>query len=170
MNEPTSHDRRSFLRTMGTSSALVAAVPVLWKATTGEAAGAPTSGTIKPPTGTDSPNIAAGRYSIELDGALAGWVQSADGGSAVADVVVEKLGAGSLIAKKHIGNVKYEDISISCGTGMSKGFYQWIKDSMDGKAPRKNGAVRFYPQKIRFDFANALGDGLPGQATSTVDH
>jgi hypothetical protein len=42
---------------------------------------------------------------------------------------------------KHIAGVKYEDISISCGTGMSKGFYEWIKASFDHNYQRKGGAI-----------------------------
>jgi len=29
--------------------------------------------------------------------------------------------------KKHIAGVKYEDITVNCGTGMAKGFYNWTK-------------------------------------------
>ena len=29
--------------------------------------------------------------------------------------------------KKHLAGVKYEDITVNCGTGMSKGFYEWTK-------------------------------------------
>ena len=28
---------------------------------------------------------------------------------------------------KHIGQPKYEDITVKTGTGMSKSFYEWIK-------------------------------------------
>ncbi|MEI6653805.1 MAG: phage tail protein [Verrucomicrobiota bacterium] len=118
---------------MGASSALAAAVPVLWSATSTSSDGATVTANAR--------GFVAGKYAIELDGVMAGWVESTDGGNAVADVVVEKLGAGAATAKKHLSNVKYEDISITCGTGMSKGFYQWIKASMDGKATRKNGAI-----------------------------
>jgi hypothetical protein len=37
--------------------------------------------------------------------------------------------------------VKYEDITINCGTGMSKGFYEWIKASFDRKHVRHDGAI-----------------------------
>ena len=137
---------------MGASSAFAAAVPALWGATSSSGSGATFP--------LDPRSYTAGKFAIELDGVMAGWVQSADGGSAVADVVVEKLGPAAATAKKHIGNVKYEDIAITCGTGMSKGFYQWIKNSMDGKPTHQNGSVRTLglrnQAQSRLDFFNAL--------------
>lgn len=82
----------------------------------------------------------AGKYGIELGGAPAGWVQSVEGGHAFSDVVNEKLGPDHII-HKHIAGVKYQDITISCGTGMTKPFYEWIKASFERKYDRKDGAV-----------------------------
>jgi phage tail-like protein len=101
----------------------------------------------------------AGKYAIELDGIEAGWVSSVDGGHATSDVVVEKVGADHL-QRKHIAGVKYEEITVSCGTGMSQKFYQWVKDSFDHKYSRKNGAVIAadydYKEHSRLSFFNAL--------------
>src|SRR5688572_6333717 len=55
-----------------------------------------------------------GKYAIEIDGIMAGWLHSAEGGHATSDVVVEKL-AGTTLQKKHLGGVKYEDVSIQMG-------------------------------------------------------
>jgi len=101
----------------------------------------------------------AGRYGIELDGIKAGWVWSVEGGHATSEVVMEKLGSDHII-KKHLAGVKYEDISVACGTGMSKAFYQWMKDSFDHKYTRKNGAIIAadynYKEHSRMTFTNAL--------------
>lgn len=78
----------------------------------------------------------AGRYAVMLDGAVAGWVQSVESGHAAADVA-----SGAGVQRKHIAGVKYEDITVSCGTGMSKPFYEWIKASMDRQHVRKSGAI-----------------------------
>jgi phage tail-like protein len=89
---------------------------------------------------------------VEIDGQMAGWVQSIAGGHATSDVVTEKVGAAPYkvapdkvgpdnIQKKHVANVKYEDITVNCGTGMSRNFYDWIKASFDHQYSRKNGAV-----------------------------
>src|SRR5579883_3182804 len=92
------------------------------------------------PITADKRGYVAGKFALDLDGASAGWIQSVEGGQASADVVVEKVGPDH-IAKKHLAGVKYDDISISCGTGMSKAFYEWIKSSFDHNYQRKGGAV-----------------------------
>jgi phage tail-like protein len=101
----------------------------------------------------------AGKYGIELDGIKAGWVWSVEGGHATSEVVQEKVGSDHII-KKHLAGVKYEDISVQCGTGMSKAFYQWMKDSFEHKYSRKNGAIIAadynYKEHSRMTFTNAL--------------
>src|SRR5438105_15652992 len=92
------------------------------------------------PITSDKRGYVAGKYGVELDGIMAGWVWSAEGGHATSDVVLEKIGPDH-IQKKHIAGVKYEDITISCGTGMSKGFYTWIQSSFLHNYQRKNGAI-----------------------------
>ena len=92
------------------------------------------------PITSDKRGYVAGKYGIELDGIMAGWIQSGEGGQATSDVVSEKIGPDHII-HKHIAGVKYEDITINCGTGMSKGFYEWIKASFDHNYGRKNGAL-----------------------------
>lgn len=107
----------------------------------------------------DKRGYIAGKYAVELDNINAGWVSSAEGGHASADVVMEKVG-GDHIIKKHVGSPKYEDITVSCGTGMSKGFYDWIKASFDHNYARKNGAIITadynYKEHTRLNFFNAL--------------
>jgi phage tail-like protein len=104
-------------------------------------------------------SYATGSYGIELDGLLAGWVQSVEGGHATADVVTEKIGPDRVV-HKHLAGVKYEDIAVNCGTGMSKGFYEWIKASFDLKGSRQNGAVVMTgpsgQTESRLEFYNSL--------------
>jgi hypothetical protein len=77
-----------------------------------------------------------GKYNLEFDpNGNAGWIKDADGGHAVADVVTEKMGA-DVLARKHLGNVKYEDVSFKCGTGMSREFYNWIDTAIHLGAQR----------------------------------
>jgi len=92
------------------------------------------------PITADKRGYVAGKYAAELDGIMAGWLWSCEGGHATSDVVTEKVGVDH-IQKKHIAGVKYEDISLSCGTGMSRAFYEWVKASFDYKYQRKNGAI-----------------------------
>jgi phage tail-like protein len=96
---------------------------------------------------------------MDLGGAFAGWISSVEGGHATSDVVVEKVG-GDVIQKKHLAGVKYEEISVACGTAMSKAFYSWIQASLDNKHTRKDGAVitaDFNQKEVgRLDFHQAL--------------
>jgi phage tail-like protein len=87
-----------------------------------------------------SRGYAAARYLLELDGGTVGSVNSATGGYGTSDVVEEKAGA-DLIMHKHLAGVKYEDITIECGSGMSKSFYTWLSDTLDLKVARKDGAI-----------------------------
>ena len=116
----------------------------------------------------------AGKYGVDLGGSMAGWVYSAEGGYASSEVVTEKMGPDH-IARKHIAGVKYDDITVSCGTGMSKGFYSWIKDSFDHKYSRKDGAIITadynYKEKSRLTFSQALiaEVGFPALDASSKD-
>jgi len=122
----------------------------------------------------DGRGAVAGKFGIELDNIMAGWVGSAEGGHATSDVVVEKIGVDHL-SKKHLAGVKYEEISVSCGTGMSKGFYEWIKSSFDHAYTRKNGAIITadynYNEISRLTFFNALPTeiGFPALDASSKD-
>ncbi len=132
-------DRRRFLNVAAGSGVALAALPLL-----GERAEA-VAGTRGGPTEGGDPakgvikGIGPGG-TMMLDGQHAGWFYSQEGGTAVGQVVLEPPGA-DLHQRKHIGGVKYEDITVTCGTGMSRQFYQWIKDSFDHKYSRKNGAI-----------------------------
>jgi hypothetical protein len=122
----------------------------------------------------DGRAFVAGKYGVDLGGSMAGWVFSADGGTASADVVTEKMGPDHL-ARKHLAGVKYDDITVTCGTGMSKGFYTWIQDSFDHKYSRKDGAIITadydYSEKSRLTFSQALISevGFPALDASSKD-
>jgi hypothetical protein len=116
----------------------------------------------------------AGKFAFELDSIRAGWLFKADGGHAKAEVVNEKLGPDHIV-KKHLSGVEYEELSITCGSGMSKGLYDWIKASFDHQYTRKNGAViaaNFNTEELsRLDFYNALISeiGFPALDASSKD-
>jgi len=105
----------------------------------------------------------AGKYGISIDGTQnAGWLSTVEGGNAVADVITEKIG-GDWLQKKHLGNVKFEEVSFQCGTGMSGSLYQWIdtgfKQTSNAQG-RKNGAIHFcdydYVEISRLEWQNGL--------------
>ncbi len=80
-------------------------------------------------------------YALELAGVNQGIVQSFEGGSAVGDVVVEKIGPDH-IAHKHLAGVKFDDITVTVGTGMGKGLYEFVKATFDLRHDRYDMAVK----------------------------
>jgi len=80
-------------------------------------------------------------FGLEVAGKYAGMVASAEGGFAVGNVVEEKLGPGQ-VAHKHIGRVSYDDITVTCGAGMSKDFYDYVQAMFTPKASVKDGSIK----------------------------
>jgi tail tube protein gp19 len=152
----------------------VALASVAWPA--GQAAAAVPEADRAPasPITADKRGYVAGKYGIELDGINAGWVNSAEGGHATADVVTEKVGPDHY-SLKHIANLKYEDLSVAVGAGMSKAFYSWISASWRANYMRKNGALQtadFQNNLIKkLEFSNALitETGMPALDGSSKD-
>jgi hypothetical protein len=116
------------------------------------------------PTGAD-------RYALELDGISegqvtsisAGQVISATGGLAVADVVEEKPAPGAPV-KKHVGGLRYTDITLECGADMlldaSSPLPGWIEAFTTSEYVRKGGALIALDSNVqersRLTFFNAL--------------
>lgn len=88
----------------------------------------------------DSRSYTSGKFGLDLNGVFAGWVTSATGGDQTTDVVVANLGPDNL-QKKSIAGVKYTDITIKNGDGMSKSFYNLVSSTFRGEYTRVNGAI-----------------------------
>jgi phage tail-like protein len=116
----------------------------------------------------------AGHFALTLDGVEAGFLRSAEGGAAYADVI-EETDPGSQVLKKRPGRVKYNEFTIKMGAGMSKAMYDWIQSSVGGKAIRKNGAIIAadydYKESSRREFTNALITefGMPSLDATSKD-
>ncbi|HWX56073.1 MAG TPA: phage tail protein [Verrucomicrobiae bacterium] len=81
----------------------------------------------------------AARHVILLNGVMAGFPESVEGGNATSGVVENRApGRGP---QKHIAGVKYEDITVNFGTGMSRAFYDWIRATLERRSARMNGAI-----------------------------
>ena len=85
-------------------------------------------------------NAPIGKRALALDGEVCGFPAAVTGGSIYGEFVTEKIGADHL-ARKHISAVKYEEIGLEVGTDMSKPFYAWVTESLQGKQVRKDGAI-----------------------------
>ena len=109
-------------------------------------------------SGKNGRSYVAGRFMFILDGASNGFLKQVDGGGIKAEVISE-VPQGA-VTKKHISNVKYEDITVRIGVSQSKAIYDWISASWSGKAVRKNGSIIAadfdYDALSQRDFVNAL--------------
>jgi phage tail-like protein len=98
-------------------------------------------------------------FIIELDGQPAGRLFGMSGGGVHADIITTRVGS-SFQAHKHIGQIKFEDMTVTCGTGMAQAFYDWIGNSFGGSTKRENGAIvalNFNAKPLsRIEFQNAL--------------
>jgi phage tail-like protein len=78
------------------------------------------------------------RFLLELNGSIAGPLHTIRGGGVSREVLTYKT--PDFIRKK-LGNLKYEDIVLTCGTNLSFPFYQWLADTINTPLSRKNGAI-----------------------------
>jgi hypothetical protein len=96
---------------------------------------------------------------LDLDGNIVGLLPSAQGGDASADVITEKIGADG-IQKKHIGGVKYSDITVTSDLPMASGLASWLSESLARTFKSKNGAIvtadHSFNEFSRLNFSNAL--------------
>lgn len=82
----------------------------------------------------------SGHFSLELDGTEAGMLNTVDGGNFKSEAIGEQVGGENLVTR-YPGRQKFEDITFQVGSAMSTGFWAWVKDSIDGKPSRRNGAI-----------------------------
>jgi phage tail-like protein len=81
----------------------------------------------------------ASRFSLALEGIQAGSLNAVEGGTPTADVVSEKAGSDN-VTHKHVGGVKYEELSFTTGLD-SKPVTDWITATLKGQRLPKNGTV-----------------------------
>jgi len=81
-----------------------------------------------------------GYFQLAIDGIDVGIVNKFGGGNISAEVAKIAQSTEYLV-KNHLGNIKYDDMSVSCGVSMGKPFQDWIKTSLDSAHVSKNGAV-----------------------------
>jgi hypothetical protein len=82
----------------------------------------------------------AGRFAVDLDGQLAGYVKSVSGGNIKGEVAVHQLGPEN-VQKKHLATIVHEPFTVEVGMGMSRGFYEWIQASFDKGHTTKSGEM-----------------------------
>src|SRR5690606_41731778 len=80
----------------------------------------------------------AGRFALDLDGAIAGYVKSVTGGNIKGEVAVHQLGPEN-IQKKHLATITHEPFTLEVGMGMTKAFNEGIRASIDKGYVTKSG-------------------------------
>jgi hypothetical protein len=82
----------------------------------------------------------SGSYLFNLNGQAIGIVKGFSGGSISAEVVTEH--AGPLYGpKKHLGQTKYEAISVDLGFHLAQPVYEWIQDWLQTKLTPRDGSI-----------------------------
>jgi hypothetical protein len=96
---------------------------------------------------------------LEIGDWNVGFLKKFSGLAMEADVVSNDLGPDN-VQKKHVSNIKWTPGKATCGIGMGKGMYEWIKQSFDKAYAPKSG--RFvsadfnYKAQSELTFQNAL--------------
>ena len=103
----------------------------------------------------------AGKYLLELEGQVGGFLRAVEGGEAFASVIEEAPADTAVnVVRKHLGAMAYAPIQMSVGSGMSNPFYQWMMDWLAGKRIAMSGAIVFldynFTEKSRLEFKNAM--------------
>jgi hypothetical protein len=88
-----------------------------------------------------SSGYTAGVFALEIGGQPAGNISSVAGGAVFGVVVREPLGSDAVV-RKHIGNVKYEDITITCGIP-SAPLADWLRAFIASPGEARNGSIVF---------------------------
>jgi len=111
------------------------------------------------PAAKDARSYVAGNFFLNIAGVKSGFLKSVEGGGISAEVITEPAGPTYFI-KKHIGQPKYEDITLQIGMSMTKNVYDWIAASWAMNYQRKNGAIIACDYKLdaqsQREFFNAL--------------
>jgi len=87
-----------------------------------------------------SRSYTAGRFAVDIDGQLAGYVKSIAGGNIKGEVAVHQLGPDN-VQKKHLATIVHEPFTIEVGMGMARTFYEWIQASFDKGHVTKSGEM-----------------------------
>ena len=109
--------------------------------------------------GVTNRTYSAASFALELEGTVAGFLRTVEGGEPWGQVIREAADTSGIV-KKHVGKVQYQPIVLTFGAGMASGVYQWISEMLSGKASAKNGAIVFsdynFKETSRLEFDNAV--------------
>jgi hypothetical protein len=99
------------------------------------ATGAWKTGTVGAASTSDKRGFTVGNFGLDFGNGWEAFVKSVSGGETVGEVVHE-VGSAPYYQKKHIGNVKYEEVTLRLGLP-SAGVFDLISRTLAGEHPRK---------------------------------
>jgi len=99
------------------------------------ATGAWKTATVGAAAKTDQRGFTLGNFGLDFGGGWEAFVKSVKGGETVGEVVRE-VASAPYYQKKHIGNVKYEEVTLRLGLP-SPGVYDMLTRTLAGEHPRK---------------------------------
>lgn len=89
----------------------------------------------------DGRSFTGGRFAFMTDGGeFLGFVKKFSGLNIKGELGTHQLGP-SLVQKKNITTISYEDLTVEVGMGMSKGLYDWIRAAFDMAHMPKSGEI-----------------------------
>jgi len=103
-------------------------------------------------------SFGASHFSLQINGSDVGFLESVEGGNAVADVVVEGAHAG--FATKRIGAVKYEPLRLKLPAPVHADVTKLIADSIAGGGAIKSLAIVSYDLNMKAVAQRDVSDAL----------
>lgn len=105
------------------------------------------------------PRVSVSNFALEIDGQTAGYVHAVEGGEATGQVVALRESSES-VARKHIGAVNYEDVTVTVDLSLDPVFFTWITDTLQQKNLRRDVTVLTLDADLKVrrqdDYYNAL--------------
>ena len=100
----------------------------------------------------------AGKFALEIEGSAVGFISSAKGGEAFAQVVSTPDPSG--VIDKRPGAVEYEPIVLEVDTSLEAAFYDRIAGFLSGSQKRMSGVISFLDQDLAERSRLEWSDGL----------
>ncbi len=99
------------------------------------------------------------RFKVSIDGMEVADFRSAEGLSVQREVLEIYEGGDNAKHHKLVGGTRYSNIVLRRGTTDNTELFKWVKETIDGKVTRKNGAIIAINQAgdpvSRWEFKNA---------------
>lgn len=105
-----------------------------------------------------------GYFTLTLNGTDVGALKSVEGGSAYAEVINQVAGGSSFVSK-HLGQPRYEEITIQVAPSLSQPLAAAIADAWLNKPQRLNGAITAYDTTMKAQSSRELVNALISETT-----